>query len=316
MKIYLEEKDIGRGNLILVNAAHAYDDAQHRRSGMQHAADVYTSGMRRVSDVYTSGMQHAADVYASGMQRASDLYTSDVQRAADLSTRMNDTACSHTYKHDTAGPVLLRECAAYSLCCLLREIRATEQIVLVSGWRSMKEQQQIWDDSFKEHGQAFTETYVAVPGHSEHQTGLAVDLGKKQEVIDFIRPDFPYDGICQRFREKAAEYGFIERYPEDRQDITGIGHEPWHFRFVGTPHAAVIKENGFTLEEYIEYLHKFPYGQEPLHYVGHGQAADIIYLESAVLESGGVQLDLDAGGQYAVSGNNVDGFVVTIWKCA
>lgn len=255
MRIYLEEKDIDKGNLILVNADHAYREGQA------------------------------------------------------------ETAL-HSCTQDAAGPVLLKECAAFSLFRLLREIGGMGQIVPVSGWRSIKEQQQIWTDSLKENGQAFTETYVAVPGHSEHQTGLAIDLGKKQDVIDFIRPDFPYDGICQRFREKAAEYGFIERYPKNKEDITGIGHEPWHFRFVGTPHAAVMKEHGFTLEEYHSFLHRFSYGQEPYHYIGHRQEADIIYLRSADLESGHVELDLDAGKQYSVSGNNVDGFVMTIWKCA
>ncbi|MCI8447095.1 MAG: M15 family metallopeptidase [Eubacterium sp.] len=256
MRIYFEDKDINKGNLILVNADHAY-------RGLWEAAQLL-------------GLSYMQE----------------------------------------AEPVLLKEPAACSLLMLLRRIGGMEQIVPVSGWRSMEEQQQIWADSLRENGQEFTQTYVAVPGHSEHQTGLAIDLGKKQDVIDFIRPDFPYDGLCQIFRENAAEYGFIERYPKGRESITGIGHEPWHFRFVGTPHAAMIKEHGFTLEEYISYLRGFPYGQEPLHYEGHGRAADIIYLKSADTESGQAQFDLEAGTQYSVSGNNVDGFIVTIWKCA
>ena len=96
----------------------------------------------------------------------------------------------------------------------------------------------------------FRSTYVALPGHSEHESGLAVDLGLKKDVIDFIRPDFPYDGICGVFRELAPDYGFIERYPRGKEAVTGIGHEPWHFRYIGTPHARILTESGLVLEEY------------------------------------------------------------------
>lgn len=63
----------------------------------------------------------------------------------------------------------------------------------------------------QENGTEFTAKFVAMPGHSEHQTGLAIDLGLRQPDIDFIRPAFPYEGICQKFRELAPAFGFIER---------------------------------------------------------------------------------------------------------
>ena len=94
----------------------------------------------------------------------------------------------------------------------------------------------------RESGRKFTETYVAVPGHSEHETGLAIDLGLKQDVIDFIRPEFPYEGICQRFRQLAPKYGFIERYPKGKEEVTGIGQEPWHFRYVITNPSTLLPE--------------------------------------------------------------------------
>ncbi|MFR1232947.1 MAG: D-alanyl-D-alanine carboxypeptidase family protein [Evtepia gabavorous] len=72
-----------------------------------------------------------------------------------------------------------------------------KEIVPVSGWRALEEQQAIWEDSLAENGLPFTQTYVAYPGHSEHQTGLAIDLGRRSASIDFIRPDFPYTGLCQ-----------------------------------------------------------------------------------------------------------------------
>ena len=61
----------------------------------------------------------------------------------------------------------------------------------------------------------------------------------------------PYEGICQRFRELAPLYGFIERYPANKEAVTGIAHEPWHFRYVGRPHAQRMTDLGLTLEEYL-----------------------------------------------------------------
>lgn len=71
------------------------------------------------------------------------------------------------------------------------------------------------------------------------------------ENVDFIRPDFPYEGISQRFRELAPAYGFIERYPAGKERVTGIAHEPWHFRYVGTSHAKSMARQGLCLEEYL-----------------------------------------------------------------
>ena len=103
------------------------------------------------------------------------------------------------------SPVLLDWQAAQALEALMEELDGWQSIVPVSGWRSFEEQTGIYQSSLAENGPAFTRKYVALPGHSEHQTGLAIDLGLRGPEIDFIRPDFPYEGVCQRFRERAAE---------------------------------------------------------------------------------------------------------------
>lgn len=187
---------------------------------------------------------------------------------------------------------------------LMEEIGGWDHIVPVSAWRSMEEQQRIWNQSLSESGQEFTEKYVAVPGHSEHQTGLAIDLGLKQAEIDFIRPYFPYEGICQTFRRKAAEYGLIQRYQEEKQSVTQIGHEPWHFRYVGTPHAEIITLKALALEEYITFLKEYRYGNNPFIF----QNYKISYVKAA----GSVtRIAIDDTKPYCISGNNCDGFIVT-----
>lgn len=153
--------------------------------------------------------------------------------------------------------VLMEHRAARALRALLEAIGNRGGIIPVSGFRTQAEQQKIWDDTLLERGEEFTRKFVAYPGCSEHQTGLAIDLGANLPEIDFICPEFPDTGIFGKFREKAADFGFIERYPKGKEAVTGIGAEPWHFRYVGVPHAAVMKAGGLVLEEYAEERNAF-----------------------------------------------------------
>ena len=115
-------------------------------------------------------------------------------------------------------------------------------------YRSKATQQRMWDrsvESFMASGmtkeEAIKETAksTAIPGHSEHQTGLAVDIDAQQEVYDWLA-------------EHCWEYGFILRYTEECTEHTGIMYEPWHFRYVGTELAKAIYESGLCMEEYME----------------------------------------------------------------
>ena len=177
--------------------------------------------------------------------------------------------------------ILYERRANRALDDLMKEIGGWEHIVPVSAWRSMAEQQAIWD-----------------------QSGLAMDLGLRQEEIDFIRPYFPYEGICQTFRERAAAYGFVERYQADKQSVTQIGHEPWHFRYVGTPHAQIMAQKKLALEEYITFIKDHRYNTDPY---------DFREYQISFAEAAGEMtvLELDDAHPYSISGNNCDGFIVT-----
>ena len=90
---------------------------------------------------------------------------------------------------------------------------------------------------------------MAIPGTSEHQLGLAVDIvDKHSQVLDNSQADTPAQ---QWLMEHSWEYGFILRYPEGKSEITGIIYEPWHYRYVGKEAAAEIHELGLCLEEYL-----------------------------------------------------------------
>lgn len=201
--------------------------------------------------------------------------------------------------------VLLERRAARLLAACIRSVGGGRTIVPVSGWRSRAEQQAIWDDTRAREGDAFTRQYVALPGCSEHQTGLAIDLGAAAEHIDFIRPDFPEDGVCGNFRRVAASYGFVQRYRKEKESLTSIAEEPWHFRYVGVPHALLMEENGLCLEEYGEFVR-----QKPRHCrMRDGKTATVHFLPCP---GPAVELE-EPEGCYQISGDNDGGFFVTVW---
>ena len=203
--------------------------------------------------------------------------------------------------------ILLDTRAAAMLSGVISRIGAAGEIVPVSGWRSEAEQREIWDGSMRDSGEEFTRKYVALPGCSEHQTGLAIDLALRADNIDFIRPEFPYDGVCGRFRALAADYGFVERYQSGKAGVTGIAAEPWHFRYVGRPHARIMCEMGLCLEEYVEYLRAYPYPERLLEVRGEVYEAEVGF--AGARDALGLP---DA--PYQVSGNNVDGYIYTLWR--
>lgn len=203
--------------------------------------------------------------------------------------------------------ILLDTRAAAMLSGVISRIGAAGEIVPVSGWRSEAEQREIWDGSMRDSGEEFTRKYVALPGCSEHQTGLAIDLALRADNIDFIRPEFPYDGVCGCFRALAADYGFVERYQSGKEGVTGIAAEPWHFRYVGRPHARIMCEMGLCLEEYVEYLRAYPYPERLLEVRGEVYEAEVGF--AGARDALGLP---DA--PYQVSGNNVDGYIYTLWR--
>ena len=210
---------------------------------------------------------------------------------------------------DSSRPeIRLERRAAGLLAACLQAVGGQGKILPVSGWRSRAEQQAIWDDTMAREGERFTRSYVARPGCSEHETGLAIDLGLAGPELDFIRPYFPDSGVCGAFRERAAEYGFILRYPKGKERVTGIAHEPWHFRSVGVPHAQLMAEQGLVLEEYLERLESYT-AEAPLCVRG-ARYDYAIFSQRRVRPS----LEDGQGSFRQVSGDNLGGWIVTAWQ--
>lgn len=210
-----------------------------------------------------------------------------------------------------ADAVLLEMSTAALFHGLLRFIGCTREIIPVSGYRSHREQKKLYADSLEENGVEFTKQYVALPGCSEHETGLAVDVGENLGEIDLIRPVFPDAGKCGEFRRHAADYGFIQRYGREKERITGISHEPWHFRYVGCPHAKIMRQRGLCLEEYVEFLKDYPLEGKHLKFEDSGAGVEVFYVKA---DPGKTELELPEDGFFQISGDNRDGFIGTVWR--
>lgn len=124
------------------------------------------------------------------------------------------------------------------------------------GYRTQEEQQQLLDEKIeayenegksKSEAKKLAEQWVAIPGTSEHQLGIAVDIN-----ADTTKSSS--DDVYSWLAENAHKYGFIKRYPSDKTDITGVINEPWHYRYVGKEADLEIYSQGMCLEEYIDTL--------------------------------------------------------------
>jgi len=155
----------------------------------------------------------------------------------------------HEYLNPNLKPMINKEVFKYFL--LMQEDAKTNgfNILIDSGYRSYQYQEEIWNDSVIKIGLEETKRVVAPPGASEHQTGLSFDVGY---IINGA-----YTDDVDEFQEESKwlfnnsyKYGFILRYPKNKENITGYKYEPWHYRFVGIDLAKELYENNITLEEY------------------------------------------------------------------
>jgi D-alanyl-D-alanine carboxypeptidase len=150
--------------------------------------------------------------------------------------------------------------APYLTQMLADSVEDGVDLYIVSTYRTQEYQQQNLDNSVQDRinqGMDYDAAYadaiesVALPGCSEHNAGLAADI-MTPTYTSMDDDGFKNTPEYEWLSENAHKYGFILRYPEGKQDVTGIIYEPWHYRFVGVYFATKIKESGLTLEEYFE----------------------------------------------------------------
>ena len=115
---------------------------------------------------------------------------------------------------------------------------------VISGFRTNEKQDTLFNNSIKKNGLDHALIYSAKPGYSEHQLGLAIDINSVEE-------SFKNTNEYKWLKNNSYKYGFIERYPEGKEKITGFGYEPWHYRYLGVDVATKIFTENITYEEYV-----------------------------------------------------------------
>lgn len=173
-----------------------------------------------------------------------------------------------------------------------------KSVQIVAGHRTVEYQQHLFDQSAELNGLEHAQRYVAQPGYSEHHTGLVVDMGTT--TGEFMDSTGEYVWIT----ENCQNYGWVVRYETGKEELTGIWDEPWHFRYVGIPHATEMARMDYCLEEYIDYLKAFPQS-------GGHLSIDCVSGSYEVWYAQGTEVYLPDSTPCSVSGNNVDGFIVT-----
>lgn len=162
---------------------------------------------------------------------------------------------------DARKSIELSRTAEMALEAMFKEMRANgfDNVFVTSAYRSYDYQVSLFNtyiDQERQRGLSYEAakekvlTYSALPGTSEHHTGLAVDL--MTDSMTELDESFADDPVYGWLLENAWKFGFILRYPADKVNITGYSFEPWHYRFVGRYHAYMIHEQGLCLEEYLE----------------------------------------------------------------
>ena len=182
-----------------------------------------------------------------------------------------------------------------------------DRLIIYGSYRTKEFQQQLYDDDVAQSEDG-TSTKVAKAGFSEHESGLA---------FDFTEADnYDYDGTGDYawINANCYKYGFIVRYTKSKEKITKIQDEPWHFRYVGIPHAYYMDSNDLCLEEYIDLIRKHPYDGEHLEFKDDKDTEYEVYFVASDDGAEKTTVPVPNGVRYEISGNNVDGFIVTVYK--
>ena len=198
------------------------------------------------------------EAVADSSQESSIDYKALVNKTHELPAGWEDALRIVSFKNTEDWDVEV-EAKAYNAYLGLKEDLEAEGVYvdLDSAYRSIEEQQRIVDDFTKKYGEEYVKKYVAVPGYSEHHTGLALDLfliidGKGvYENEDMVK----YPEIWDKIHAKLADHGFILRYLPEKKIETGYSYEPWHIRYIDDVDAArEIMEKGITYERYLNEL--------------------------------------------------------------
>ncbi len=187
-----------------------------------------------------------------------------------------------------------------------RGVSGKADIMINSAYRTYDDQAAMLQKKIEQYGEEQGRLVATNPGFSEHHSGLSFDIC----IFENGRSrTFEEDEVHSYIPQNCHKYGFIQRYPESKTVITGITYEPWHYRYVGVPHSYYINSNGLCLEEYIDIVKSYPFNINHLKIEAGGKNYEVYYVPAT---DGTTGMYVPADKAYEISGNNVDGFIVTV----
>ncbi|PFO82752.1 VanY-A/VanY-F/VanY-M family D-Ala-D-Ala carboxypeptidase [Bacillus cereus] len=171
------------------------------------------------------------------------------------------------------------------------EKEGVHHFLISSGYRDFKEQRNLYEKMGSD--------YALPAGYSEHNLGLSLDVGSTQMKMEKA-PEGKW------IEDNVWKYGFVLRYPKNKSNITGIQYEPWHIRYVGLPHSAIMQKKKFTLEEYLDFLKE----KKEISTNVEGKEYTVSYYKV----SNNTTINVPVNQYYEISGNNMDGVIMTVHK--
>ena len=170
-----------------------------------------------------------------------------------MKARNKDGSNGGVYKASGASMQLQAECAQALYDMSEAALSDGYRLYLKSAYRSWQTQNTMYYNRLKKNN-GVDDGWVNKPGSSDHQTGLGCDVVPRNWKDKAMNDKMMKEPECQWMAEHCQEFGFILRYPEDKEDLTEINYEPWHMRYVGIPAATYIMEHNLCLEEFTEEL--------------------------------------------------------------
>ena len=218
----------------------------------------------------------------------------------------------------TSGSVFLRMEMINALNDMMDAFYAKTEnrnIMVNSGFRNAKQQQEVYDSKLQLNGAEYAEKYVQKPGYSEHHTGYAMDLAVYDEGDLEVEGDeamWTFDGKNEYFwvDQNCDQYGFVLRYSASKEDVTRIAYESWHYRYVGIGNALTMTNMGLSLEEYVNFIKDYSYNGTRYYITAdNGDIYCTYYVKSNGQDGQKIPIPKTAR-SYQISGNNIDGFII------
>ena len=284
-------------------------------------SDVSSDTELSVPSLESSELDEDRIIYGYEAVFADAVYTGDlvlVNREVATEDKVSGLVSIYEHKNDHYKVkdmnVMLLESCMEPLNRMMDDFYAAtgiDAIHVLTGYRTKAYQNELYQDNLDNTETLNTPSETAKAGHSEHETGLAIDINIYENGAVST---FDGTGDYAWLVEHCTDYGFLQRYPEDKVDITQFAAEPWHFRYVGVPHAEYMTEQNLVLEEYLELLRKYTYAGDHLEITTKDkQCYEVYYVPfDTSVTTGTQQVPVPTDLDYTLSGNNTDGFIVTV----